>query len=83
VSDRSLAYPAHPEPEEDSGNRDFEHIGDIAVRAMLPATTRLRPCEVCGRRFQANILHPVYEDNPTVFEGQLLCGECARKHGAM
>jgi hypothetical protein len=50
---------------------------------MLPTTTKLRPCEVCGRRFQGNILHPVPEDNLTVFEGQLLCSECARKHNAI
>ena len=82
MSDRSLAYPAHPDPE-DSGNNTLEHIGDIAVRAMLPTTTKLRPCEVCGRRFQGNILHQVPENNLTVFEGQLLCSECARKHNAI
>ena len=80
MSDRSLAHPAHPEPE-DQGN-DLEHIGEIAVRAMLP-TARLRPCAACGRRVQGGDLHPVPEDNLTFFAEQLLCGECARNHGAL
>ena len=80
MSDRSLAHRAYPEPE-DQGN-DLEHIGEIAVRAMLP-TARLRPCAACGRRVQGGDLHPVPEDNLTFFAEQLLCGECARNHGAL
>ena len=80
MSDRSLAHPAHPEPE-DRGN-DLEHIGGIAVRAMLP-TARLRPCAACNERLQGQDLHPVPEDNLTFFVGQLLCGECAHKHGVL
>ena len=78
MRDRSLAQPTYPEPE-DSGN-DFEHIGDIAARAML-STARLSLCEACGERFRGRVLHPVPEDHLTFFEGQLLCDDCARKHG--
>ena len=80
MSDRSLAHPAQPEPE-DRGN-DLEHIGEIAVRAMVP-TARLRPCAACGGRLQGRDSHPVPEDNLTFFAEQLLCGECARNHGVL
>ena len=78
MSDRSLAHRAHPEPE-DRGN-DLEHIGEIAVRAMLP-TAKLISCAACGGRLQGRDLHPVPEDNLTFFAEQLLYGECARNHG--
>ena len=80
MSDRSLAQPAHPEPEDSGKNNDLEHIGEIAARAML-STARLSLCAACSGRFRCRVLHPVPEDHLTFFEGQLLCRECARKHG--
>ncbi len=83
MSDRSLAQAAHLEPEDSGNNNELEHISEIAVRAMLPSTRKLSLCEACSGRFRGLVLHPVPEDHLTFFEGQLLCGECARKHGVI
>jgi hypothetical protein len=77
--DGSLAQPAHPDPDDQDG---LEHIAPITERAVLPVT-KFRPCAGCSGRFQGRDLHPVPEDNLTFFEGQLLCGECALRHGVI
>jgi len=69
-----------PEPEGDRGG--IEHVGRIVARAVLPAT-KLRSCDSCGGRFGGRDLHPVGGDHLTFFEGDELCGECARRHGVL
>jgi hypothetical protein len=75
-----VARDPYPEPESRGG--DLEHVSEITVRAVLPAT-KLRPCLSCGGRFRGRSLFEVPEDNLTFFEGQLLCRECALCHGVI
>ncbi len=44
---------------------------------------RLRECADCGGRFRSWDLFEVGDDNLTFFEGDLLCGPCARRHGVL
>ncbi len=44
---------------------------------------RTGTCSGCRRRFRHRELCPVGADNLTFFEGELLCGSCARSHGAL
>ena len=78
MATRSLAQDSYPDPEDQNGN--LEHIAEITVRAVLPAT-KLRPCVGCGGRFRGRDLFEVPEDHLTFFEGQELCREYALGHG--
>ncbi len=44
---------------------------------------RLRGCAGCAGRFRGRDLFEVGDDNLTFFEGDLLCGPCARRHGVL
>ena len=74
----SLARDPYPDPEGRAG--DLEHVSEITVRPVLPAT-KLRPYVRCGGRFRGRDLFEVPEDHLTFFEGQVLCWECALGHG--
>jgi hypothetical protein len=78
MATRSLARDPYPDPE--GRGDDLEHVSEITVRAVLPAT-KLRPCAACGGRFRGRDLFEVPEDHLTFFEGQELCRECALGHG--
>ena len=76
----SLARDPYPDPEGQGG--DLEHVSEITVRAVLPAT-KLRLCADCGGRFHGRDLFEVPEDHLTFFEGHVLCRECGMGHGVV
>jgi hypothetical protein len=48
-----------------------------------PKSRRLGGCAGCGGRFRGRDLFEVGDDNLTFFEGDRLCGPCARDHGVL
>lgn len=54
-----------------------KHAAAAAYKKARTAT-----CSGCGGRFRHRELYEVGEDNLTFFEGDLLCRDCARAHGA-
>ncbi|MDP8951048.1 MAG: SWIM zinc finger domain-containing protein [Actinomycetota bacterium] len=58
------------------GGADCKHI--LTVRVVRKHTS---PCAGCGRRFRRRELFEVPEAHEVFFEGDRLCGGCARKHG--
>jgi len=73
----SLVCLAYPDLEEDC-HGDLEHIGEMAVRAMLP-TTKLRPCTGCGGQFLGRDFYELmdWHGSLTFFEGDAPCCACA------
>ncbi len=61
-----------PEGEED------KHV--VAARYKKAKTAT---CIGCGGRFRHRDLYDVGEDSLTFFEGDVLCGGCARDHGVL
>ena len=72
---RASARPALPGVEAMADlAEDLEHVGEIVVRAVLPAA-KLRSCAGCSGRFHGRDLVEVRE-SLTYFEGNLLCPDC-------
>ncbi len=56
---------------------------DVVFVYAKPKSRRLGGCAGCGGRFRGRDLFEVGDDNLTFFEGDRLCGPCARDHGVL
>lgn len=73
VDRMSVAYQAHPEPDEGAleRRRDAKRMVKLLVGG----------CAACSASGLEHELYPVPEDHLTFFGGDELCGECAQHHG--
>ena len=65
-------------PDRPPENEHCKHVSAAAYKKAKTAT-----CSGCRKRFRHRELFEVGGDNLTFFEGDLLCGNCGRAHGAL
>jgi SWIM zinc finger len=65
--------------------QDFEYRGGrcLHIYAATIAKAKTAPCSGCGQRYQHRHLTEVPCDHLTLFEGDLVCPECALAHGVI
>ncbi len=68
---------AHPE------RSHTEKRGDRERRVRAFVSVLVGSCADCGTGGEEAELYPVSQDHLTFFGGDELCGECARRHGAL